>query len=346
MARTKTKKKGNARQKALDVHKKVASKIIENLEKGVRPWNKPWKGGQSSGMFGFTDLPVSASTGKSYRGSNVWYLSIVRDENNYVDNQWGTYNIWKKKGEQHAKSIGSDEYFGVQKGAKSHPVVYWKKSRWIEEDEVTGEERVRHSFHPKYFLVFNRAETGLPPIEKPKMTKKEEKKKKEMAIIDAERIFDKMVEDLEIDFRESKQGRAYYSPSQDYIHLPNRDLFKTAEGRVGTAFHEAVHWTGHASRLDRDLSGMFGGEDYAREELVAEMGSAMLCMGAGIEGKALEEELENSASYLQSWLKAIKEAKDGGAKFINSSASKAQRACELLMPDVFGFKEEDKKEEE
>jgi antirestriction protein ArdC len=91
---------------------------------------------------------------------------------------------------------------------------------------------------------------------------------------------------------------------------------------------------------------MFGGEDYAREELVAEMGSAMLCMGAGIEGKALDEGLENSASYLQSWLKAIKEAKDGGAKFINSSASKAQRACELLMPDVFGFKEEDKKEEE
>jgi len=332
--KSKGKKKGNARAKALAIHEQVAKTIIEHLEKGVRPWKKGWKGGA-----GMMSLPKSASTGKSYRGSNIFHLNLIQVSNGFEDNQWGTFNIWKKLGEKHAKATGSDEYFGVQKGSTAHPVVFWKRSSWTEEDD-NGDEKVRSSFHPKYFMVFNRGQTNLPPLPKAKPTKKAKK----MAVIGAEKRFDKMVKDLEIDFRETNQGRAYYSPSQDFVHLPKRELFKTAEGRAGTAFHEAVHWTGHTSRLDRDLKGMFGSEDYAREELVAEMGAAMLCMGAGIEDKALDEELENSAAYLDSWLKAIKEAKDGGARFINSAASKAQMACGLLMPEVFGH--QDKKEDE
>ena len=329
----------SARQKALAIHKKVATSIIEHLEKGVRPWNKPFKGGSSIGMM---NLPVSVSTGKPYRGSNIFHLNLIRMSEGYEDNQWGTFGAWKKMAEQHAKKTDSDEWFGVQKGQSSTPVVFWKHSQWKEEDEVTGEEKVRSSFHPKFFMVFNRAQTGLPPLPKEKVTKK----KKELAVIGAEDEFSRMVEDLEIDFRESSRGSAYYSAGQDYIHLPERKLFKTAEGRAATAFHEAVHWTGHTSRLDRDLTGMFGSEDYAREELVAEMGSAMLCMAAGIEDKMMDEQMENHAAYLQSWLKAIKESKDGGVRFINSAATKAGRACELLMPEVFGKKDNKKESSE
>ena len=338
MSKTKTrnKKKGNARAKALAIHEQVAKTIIEHLEKGVRPWKQSWSGGTT-----MMDLPKSASTGKGYRGTNIFHLNLIRVAEGFEDNQWGTFNIWKKLGEKHAKATGSEEYFGVQKGAKAHPVVFWKRSTWTEEDEKTGDEKVRSSFHPKFFMVFNRGQTNLPPLEKPKKTKKAKK----MAVTNAEKRFNAMVKDLEIDFRETNQGRAYYSPSQDYVHLPNRELFKTSEGRCSVGFHEAVHWTGHASRLDRDLKGMFGSEDYAREELVAEMGASMLCMGAGIEDKALEEQMENHAAYLDSWLRAIKGAKDGGAKFINSAASKAQRACELLMPEVFGYQEEKKEDE-
>ena len=324
----------SARQKALAIHKKVATSIIEHLEKGVRPWNKPFKGGSSIGQI---NLPVS-NVGRPYRGVNIFWLNLVRMSNGYEDNQWGTYKSWKAYGEKYAKSIGSDEYFGVtEKGPVE--VIFWKHSQWKEEDEVTGEEKVRSAFHPRFFQVFNRAQTNLPPLPKEKVTKKE----KELAVIGAEEEFSRMVEDLEIDFRESSRGSAYYSAGQDYIHLPERKLFKTAEGRAATAFHEAVHWTGHSSRLDRDLTGMFGSEDYAREELVAEMGSAMLCMAAGIEDKMMDEQMENHAAYLQSWLKAIKESKDGGVRFINSAATKAGRACELLMPEVFG-KKDNKKE--
>jgi len=116
--------------------------------------------------------------------------------------------------------------------------------------------------------------------------------------------------------------RAFYAPDADSITMPPRTLFPKAEAYYATLFHEMGHWTGHKSRLARDLSGAFGSAPYAREELVAEMTSAFLCSDCGI-GNAVEE---NTVAYVQNWLAALK--KD--SKLVVVAAGAAQKAANFI----------------
>ncbi|MHB8368894.1 MAG: ArdC family protein [Leptospirales bacterium] len=262
----------NGRQ---NYRQKVTSDLIRMIEEGTAPWQRPW---DSSSVFSMPHNPVS---NVQYRGMNSLWLMI----RGFDDPRWMTYKQAEKMGWQ------------VRKGERGTQVEYWKwRDTKTEIDPETNEttvvaavRRVPQVFHA---TVFNAAQIeGIPPrdlVEKPTPWTP--------------------IERVEAILRNSGAGihhdggvRAYYSPSSDSIHLPPRSSFGTERGYYGTALHELGHWTGHANRLNRDLSGGFGSENYAREELRAEIGSYFLAVETGI-----PHDPEHHASYVDSWVSALK----------------------------------------
>ena len=260
-------------------HEVVAEKLIEQLKQGTAPWQMPWKAGDGGGM-----MPFNPTTGKRYKGINaIHLLSQGRD-----DQRWLTFNQAKAAGAQ------------VRKGEKSTSIQYWK----FEEEQTKRDEnnkpvldgkgdpvkvRVRLE-RPKMFManVFNAEQIdGLPLYQKPVQTWN--------ALERAETILQASGADI-------RHGgdRAYYRPSTDNIQLPDKAQFPSADNYYATALHELGHWTGHGSRLDRDLSHPFGSEGYAKEELRAEIASMILGDELGI-----GHDPGQHASYVQSWIKAL-----------------------------------------
>lgn len=260
-------------------HEVVAEKLIEQLKQGTAPWQMPWKAGDGGGM-----MPFNPTTGKRYKGINaIHLLSQGRD-----DQRWLTFNQAKAAGAQ------------VHKGEKSTSIQYWK----FEEEQTKRDEnnkpvldgkgdpvkvRVRLE-RPKMFManVFNAEQVdGLPLYQKPAQTWN--------ALERAETILQASGADI-------RHGgdRAYYRPSTDNIQLPDKAQFPSADNYYATALHELGHWTGHGSRLDRDLSHPFGSEGYAKEELRAEIASMILGDELGI-----GHDPGQHASYVQSWIKAL-----------------------------------------
>ena len=260
-------------------HEVVAEKLIEQLKQGTAPWQMPWKAGDGGGM-----MPFNPTTGKRYKGINaIHLLSQGRD-----DQRWLTFNQAKAAGAQ------------VRKGEKSTSIQYWK----FEEEQTKRDEnnkpvldgkgdpvkvRVRLE-RPKMFManVFNAEQIdGLPLYQKPAQTWN--------ALERAETILQASGADI-------RHGgdRAYYRPSTDNIQLPDKAQFPSADNYYATALHELGHWTGHGSRLDRDLSHPFGSEGYAKEELRAEIASMILGDELGI-----GHDPGQHVSYVQSWIKAL-----------------------------------------
>lgn len=146
-------------------------------------------------------------------------------------------------------------------------------------------------------------------------------------ITDAENLFTDYVEREHINVQQVISDQAYYNPSADLIHLPHRNQFCNAAEYYGTAFHEAIHSTGHESRLNRLCSGhvaAFGNEEYSKEELVAEIGSATLLNILGIE---TTHSFRNNAAYIQSWLRVLK----NDVRFIVSASTKAEKAVQMIL---------------
>lgn len=261
-------------------HETVAEKLIDQLEKGTAPWQKPWEGG------GF--MPENPTTGKRYRGINAVHLmSQGRD-----DNRWMTY--------KQAKSLGAQ----VRAGEKGTAVQYWKFREERDKLDENGRpildqkgKKVKVSVQlerPKVFMatVFNAEQIdGLPPLQKGKSYDWEPSERAEKILI---------ASGANINIK--KQDRAYYSPSSDSIHLPEKDQFPTPDNFYATALHELGHWTGHSSRLDRDLSHPFGSVGYAKEELRAEISSMIMGEELGI-----GHDPEQHAAYVGSWIKVLKD---------------------------------------
>lgn len=262
----------------------VTEKVMEELEKGVVPWRKPWINGGA----------VNWKTQKAYRGINVFILES------------GEYATYKQIQEAGGK---------VRKGEKSHIVVFWK---WLEkEDEESG--KVEKIPYLRYYRVFeiNSQVEGL------------ESKRKETSfdhdpIEKAEEIYKGFINAPDYTFF---SGKAVYYPTLDKINCPPLKDFPKVEEYYSTLFHEMVHSTGHKNRLAR--SGVttqnvaFGDEVYSKEELVAEMGAAMLCGVAGIDNNTIS----NSASYIHSWLRSLKE----DSRLVVQAAAQAQKAADYIL---------------
>lgn len=277
----------------------VAEKVLEELEKGVAPWSQPWFG---------SDRFVSHVNGKHYSLLNCILLG--------KPGEYATFNQISKEGGK------------VKKGAKSKIVVFWSPvKKEVEED---GEKKEKVFYVLRYYRVFN-----LNDCEniKKKFLNDDDTKYIHELVMDAESVIDgycKANPSLKIE-REEKSGRAFYRPSEDLIKVPCTEQFKDIEEYYSTLFHEMTHSTGHWSRLERfkenGCVAAFGGEDYGKEELIAELGAAALCGKCGVESKS---SFRNSAAYLKGWTDAIR----GNPEMIVAAAGKADKAVEYILGEV------------
>ena len=289
--------KSSAYEKLTPQRKQLVDQVLANLEKGNLFWTQGWVA---------AGAPESAVTGKKYRGINNLYLSLVAMAENYGDNRWATFRQMEEKGWTFKKD---EEGHTLGKG-KSVSVEYYEmrdketKRRFDRSvlDGMTFDEQREYMdknvyWLRKFYRVFNCSlMDGVPA--------------KEMPTIDVNDRIEKAEAILDYwNANESKivygGSQAFYRPSTDEVHLPEREKFKSTQSFYDTAFHEIGHSTGHESRLSRDLSGGFGSQSYAMEELRAEIASIFMAQDLGIEPS--EDRLQNNAAYIQSWKDEIKE---------------------------------------
>jgi antirestriction protein ArdC len=278
----------------MDVYSIVTNRIMELLQKGEIPWRKPWK---NSGAA------RNLISNRPYRGINQFLLNCSP----YVSPYWLTYKQAIDRGGH------------IRKGEKSTVVVLWK---WLDRKENDEQEAdaSRSGKVPllRYYNVFNLMQ--VDGIEAPQ----EEQTSHPFAPIEqAELIIRAMPKKPPITYG---GDRAFYSPKHDSVTLPIREAFKSPEEFYSTAFHELAHATGHPSRLGRKgiaATAHFGSHNYSQEELVAEFCASMLCAVSGIEQKTLE----NSAAYIQGWLRVLKNDK----KLAIFAAGQAQRAADFIL---------------
>jgi len=282
-----------------DIYAEVTAKIIHELEEGRLPWVQPW------GHTGSVNpgLPRNGLTARNYSGVNVLILWAAVIDAGYPSQSWLTF--------RQAQEAGGN----VRKGERGTTVVY--ADRFTPEAEKerarqTGDAAKAISFL-KRFTVFNLAQCeGLRPglATDPAALPEREIVPAAEAVIAASGV----------DFRIGGD-RAFYVPSQDYVQVPPQPAFLDQVNFYRTALHELCHATGHPSRLARDLLNSFGSKDYAREELIAEMGSAFLCASLGIVPTV------RHSDYLASWLEVLRE--DNRAIF--RAASAASKAADWLL---------------
>ena len=262
------------------LYEQVTTAIVADLEKGVAPWTKPWKNGNTGGI-----MPMNAATKRSYNGINIpilWHAQLSRD---YPTASWMTY--------KQATEVGGQ----VRGGEKSTHIVFTKKLT-IKEREREEEKQIGML---KAYSVFNLAQIdGLTQETAGKVEPQEQREDAVTAFIAATKA------DIRIG-----GDKACYVPALDFITVPPESAFNTREHFLATNLHELGHWTGAKSRLDRDLKSRFNEKSYAAEELVAELTAAFLCAHLNIKG-----ELKH-AEYINNWIQLLKE--DDRAIFTASS---------------------------
>ncbi len=285
----------------VDIYERITETIVADLEKGVRPWMKPWRAG---GLEGRITRPIR-HTGEAYTGINVLLLWSESLRRGFEAPLWMTY--------RQAGQIGAQ----VRQGETGATVVYASRFTKTETD-ARGDEVERDIPYFKTYTVFNCDQIdGLPEHYYHRPDK----------IIDpASRIehADRFFKHTRAVIRHGG-SKAFFAPASDHIQMPPFESFRDAESYVAVLCHEATHWTAPAHRVGRDLSRYHKDRtERAREELIAELGSCFLCADLGIVPE-LEPRPEH-ASYLHSWLQVLKDDK----RAIFQAAAHAQRAVTYL----------------
>ena len=277
----------------------VTNRIIEIIEStGNLPWLKPWIPTPGSGA-----APRNFVSGKTYQGVNALLLSAVQGAAGYASTYWLTFKQAQDKGGM------------VRKGEKGTPVVYYN---FVEiEDLETGDEKKIPFL--RYSTVFNLAQVDgieIPAVDSVTI---------EHPTFNPIEAAEAIIAGAALPQIKHGGNRAYYSPSLDYIQMPKKEQFTSEAAYYQTLFHEASHSSGHASRLARKgvtEASYFGSHEYSKEELVAEIAAAAISFEAGI-----ETEIQNSAAYVKSWVKALKDDKN----MIVQAAGAAQKAADYIL---------------
>lgn len=274
------------------VYEMITERIIEQLENGVIPWQKPWSGTHSGAYNRISNKPYS-----------LLNQMILKHGGEYA-----TFKQWSDLGGK------------IRKGEKSEVVTFWKIQPYEEENE-NGEKVIKQIPLLRHYNVFHISQVeGVEPKEQLKISDLE-------PIEEAEKIKTDYMNREHLKIFEKVTNDALYLPIQDYIQVPCKEQYQNIEEFYSTLFHEMVHSTGHKSRLNRsDMQGIVrhGSEKYSKEELTAELGSATLINMLGIE---TEKSFRNSSAYIQNWLQALK----NDNKFIVSASSKAEKAVKYIL---------------
>jgi antirestriction protein ArdC len=280
------------------VYDMVTDRVIEMIEKDkCLPWCKPWTGTRTAAFNRISKKPYS-----------LLNQILLGNPDGSTSNEWATFKQWSDLGGK------------IRKGAKSRFVVFWKINEKMEKNE-DGEEVKKTYAILKYYNVFHISQVeGVEPL--PDGLNKDIEE-----IPTADELFNLYISREGIAFEQTASDKAYYSPSRDLIHLPLKEQFQDMHEYWSTAYHEVVHSSGHPLRLRRLESGAvaaFGSESYSKEELTAELGSAMILNQLGIE---TPKTFSNSAAYLQNWMNAIRE----DTHLIVSASSRAEKAVAYIL---------------
>ena len=293
----------------------VTDRIIDEMEAGIIPWHRPW-----------CMVDEGAYNRVSKRRYSLLNQMMLKHEGEYA-----TFDQWVRLGGH------------IRKGEKAETVVFWK---WQDEAKEgydadrndgkdTGDDNGRNGTVDdrkrkpvlRYYHVFHISQVdGIEP-EAGKPVLHDENTPVEKA----ETLLQGYLSRECIHLEESLSNMACYVPGMDEIRIPRLSQFDSAASYYSTVFHEAVHSTGHSSRLARfgPLNEKYGSEEYSKEELIAEMGSAALLNRLGI---GTEKTVRNSAAYIQGWLKVLKNDK----RFVVSAASKAEKAARFILTSQEG----------
>lgn len=303
-----------------DQQKKVLDVILEAMESKGLEWTQDWVDS------GAALSPRNPYTGTVYRGMNAFNLGVIAWMNGWDDPRWATPRRIIQEAAKAKEERGEVWSF---KGQKTSLVVKYKQVAVYEKDEngkyvldEDGKRKVVGSFMRPMppIRVLNMAQVeGAPKWEPPAMPD----------VVEVAEQADRLIETCvcPVSLSESHTG-ACFRPSANRIELPSRQAFSSLEGFTSTLAHEYVHATGTPAWLNRPMSGRFGSEWYAAEELVAELGSVLVCSQLGFGYRGVSD-VANHAAYLKSWLKALKA--DDGAKALGRAFSQAQAACDLIM---------------
>lgn len=275
----------------LAYRKALTKKIIEAIENGTAPWVKPWD--VNKPIIG---MPFNVVSERSYHGGNSLWLQCQA----FDDPRWCTYKQAQEQGWQ------------VIRGEKATVVEYWQWDK-VEKDAAGKSVTVKLEQPRVYYAhVFNLQQMRNAPTMEQQLT--HEWQPEEQADWIIKNANPKIIHD--------QQNQAFYSPTKDEIHLPAKELFHSSKAYYSTALHELGHWSGHSTRLNRDLLNQFGSQEYAREELRAELSSFFISNRIGI-----PHDPSQHAAYIESWIKVLR--KDHNEIF--RAAKDAEQITEFVL---------------
>ena len=277
-----------------DLYAEITDRIVDQLEQGVAPWVRPWRALGTAGEF------RNGATGHVYSGINVMLLGMEMHSRGFADPRFVTF--------KQARAAGGH----VRKGERGSVVVFYKPFLVKDRDDPSG-ERVKAIPFLRHFTVFNVDQCdGL--------TLPGDRTVDELPEPIRDAHCEEFMRSTGADIRHGGSQAVYKRRPLDFVQLPDPRAFKDIGAYYSTAFHELVHWTGDEYRCPRTKGKRFGDEDYAREELVAELGSAFLCQRLSVDGALQHPE------YLANWLTVLRN--DTRAIFRASGA--ASKAVEYL----------------
>lgn len=280
--------------KTHDLYKTITETVIKQLEEGVPPWVRPWKDDR---LHGVGMIPTNLVTGRRYSGGNILLLWMVAHAYGYSNLQFCTFQQANQEG------------MSVLKGSKSHTVIFTKHT--LRKDEDGGDDKP--STIVKAYPVFHISQLDKVPEKylAPQQTGPEVESEHSQRVI--------LARGCGVTVQHGG-NKACYVPSRDEVHMPTMKAFVDEEAYWQTLMHEFTHATAHEKRCGRKLGKRFGDEQYAAEELVAELGSAFICARLDIPAGF------RSASYIDNWLKVLK----GDSRAIFTAASYAGQAADWL----------------
>lgn len=287
-----------------DLYKQVTAGLIEQMEQGVAIWQRPW-------VVSKAYQPQNGFSGRLYNGFNRIYLGLLQEQFGSNDPRWFTF--------KNVKDLGGK----VKKGSKQTLVIYNAPASYEKEDESTGEVETKTYWKMVFYKVLHASQCeGLPEYDVESEVPVQPDGDEDYPGIE------QMIGWCQDNLSDVQHGsdRAYYMPSMDSITLPHEDMFKRLSWYAQTLAHEIIHATGHEKRLNRLEKAGFGTDSYAKEELVAEFGAAMMCGALDIPA-----DMKQSASYLKSWAQRCKDE----PSLLVSAANMAEKAVDFVMEDVY-----------